>query len=177
MFRDFVTSILLGSQWQESANIIGVTALSIALRTIFVRIYSEVYRAKGKFYLPLILQIIDLFIMIPACLISIQQGFWSLVYTMAWIRLCLIPLEFIFSWRICKISAFDTLKEIYPSAIATTAMTIVGFLLWDVYPKIWWTICAVIVCIVVYFGILFLFKREREAFLKPIVEKILKRRK
>ena len=48
IFRDFITEVLLGQQWMETADFIGLWALTGAIITIFSAYCSEVYRAKGK---------------------------------------------------------------------------------------------------------------------------------
>ena len=160
----------------ESADIIGVTAVSIALRTVFVSIYSSAYQAKGRFRLTLWIQLIDLAVLIPVCMWAVHVGFWQLVYYRAFVRLVLIPVEIVFAWQVCSISIKDTVREVYQPFIATAIMGIIGFLIADIYASVWWKICSVFICIVAYFMCLFLNKRERETYFNPIIKKVFKKR-
>ena len=165
-YRDIVTDILFGSNWAEAADIIGIMAVTIAVRTIFVRLYSDVYRAKGRFFLPLVLQIVDLIILIPTCMISVNHGFWSLVYARAAIQLDLIIPELIIVFIVCGITPWKTLKNISHSLIACVAMSAVILIIRDVNDTLWWSFVSVFCCILIYFGVLLLFKEERNALFK-----------
>ena len=159
LYQDFVTLILFGSNWMEASPIVGIMALTTALRTIFVSIYSEVYRAKGRFHLPLLLQIFDIFMLVPACIISVNAGFWPLVFTRAWIKLDLIIPEIICCWIVCKITPGMTWKNLRNPIFSTIVMTAFILFLQTVNHSILWQCLSIFMSIIVYFGILFLFER------------------
>ena len=101
LYRELATDIILGSLWKDAAFIIGITAITFAIRTIFVSFNSEVYRAKGKFYMPLCVQLIDLAILIPTCISSSKIGFEALVYARALIRMDMVIPGFILMYVVC----------------------------------------------------------------------------
>jgi PST family polysaccharide transporter len=173
-YRDFVTDILFGAQWSEAADIVGILALTTALRTVFISFYGDAYRAKGRFYLPLVLQLIDLLFLVPACIISVKYGFWSLVYVRAFVKLDLMIPEIIIVWFVCGITPKMTAKAMSHAIISTLTMVIEIKLLQNLFDSILWKITSIFISIVVYFGILFLFSTEREQFLKPILKKFRK---
>lgn len=172
LYRDFATGILFGDQWLEAADIVGIMALSTALRTIFVSMCSDVYRAKGKFVIPLLLQILDVAILIPVCVLSVQYGFWTLVYARAFVKLDLVIPEIICLWIICGITLKDTVVHIAPSVIATLSMAVTGYALRLVGTSFLWTVASVGICIIEYFAVLFLFKSERESLLMSVKKKL-----
>lgn len=172
LYSNLATDILFGNSWAEAADIIGIMSLMTGLRTIFVSIYSNAYHARGKFYIPLMLQIIDLIVLVPACIISANFGFWPLVYTRAFIKLDLIIPEIIVVFLLCGITPKETAKNLLPSIISTVVMSIVALLLQQISNALWWSIISIMLCIIVYFVTLFLFKTERETFLTPIIKKI-----
>ena len=51
-YRRLATYILFGNGWDEAADVVGIMAITIIMRTIFVSFYSDAYRAKGKFQVP-----------------------------------------------------------------------------------------------------------------------------
>ena len=124
-YSEFTTDILFGNQWYEASEIVGVFALTSTLRILFVSIYSDAYRAKGKFYLPLMLQIIDLAILVPACIISARLGFWNLVYVRSFVKLDLVIPEAICIWLVCGISIKKTFSNIMHPIIASAIMSFV----------------------------------------------------
>ena len=175
IYRDFATDVLFGDQWHEAADIIGVMSLALALRILFVRLYNEAYRARGLFRLPFVLQIVDVVILVPACLIAVKQGFWPLVYTRALVNLDLLIPQIILGWVILKISLKDILSGIAPLIVSTAAMAAVGYGLQTVYSGFAWNFVSIAICVIVYFGILFLFKKERERLLLPVLRKFRKK--
>lgn len=179
LYRDLATEIILGSKWNDATFIIGVTAISLALRTIFVSFNSDAYRAKGKFYIPLILQIIDLAILIPTCVVSTKIGFEALVYARAIVRLDLIIPGFILLYTVCKISPLKILKNLYPSMISSLVMCGVALGLQQLSNTWIWSAVSIVLCAIVYFLILCLFKEDRKiicSFTSNAV-KIFKKRK
>jgi len=177
LFRDFATFVLFGNQWGEAADVIGWMSLSIAFRTIFVRLYSDAYRAKGHFALPLVLQVFDILILIPACLGSVRNGFDSFVLTRALVNLDLIFPEIIVAWVVLGISLRDTVSHMYTSFVATSIMVISGGILKAIGSSIAWTTGSIVLCIIIYFSTLFLFRQERNMILVPIIGKVKNLRK
>lgn len=167
-YRNLVTDILFGAAWEEAANIVGAMSLSTVIRTLFVSIYSEVYRAKGKFHIPLLTQILDLFFLIPACVISVRHGFWALVYTRALIKLDLIIPEFILIYKICGIAPMTTLKNISHTVVATFIMSLLILLLKNISNSIGWSLISIAFCVIIYFGVLCLYSYERTYILNFI---------
>ncbi len=178
LYRDLATDIILGSKWSDASFIIGITAITLALRTIFVSFNSDAYRAKGKFHIPLILQIFDLAILIPTCLISANIGFGTLVYARAIARLDLVIPGFVLLYTVCKVRFKDTAWSLLPNFVSTIIMAVVAILLQKVSSSIVWSFVSIFCCILVYFFTLCLFKKERAtilAFTRNIARKIQKK--
>jgi PST family polysaccharide transporter len=112
--------------------------------------------------------------MVPVCIISVNYGFWPLVYTRAFIKLDLIIPEIIVIWIICGISPKETFKTMWHPAIATTVMSVVAIALRMVSSGIIWSFISIFICVIVYFTVLFLFKPEREKLLASVIGKIKK---
>lgn len=172
LYRSLATEILFGSAWGEAADIIGIMSLATGLRTIFVSIYSNAYHAKGKFYIPLVLQLVGLALLVPACIIAGNIGFWELVYTRGFLKLDLVIPEIVVAWALCGITPRDTIKNLGPSIISTLVMTGAALALQLVGADLVWSLLSILICIIVYFLTLFIFKSERNRFLRPLLKKL-----
>lgn len=173
LYRDLATNIILGSKWSDASFIIGVTSISFALRTVFVSFNSDAYRAKGKFYIPLILQMVDLAILVPTCVVSAKRSFEALVYARAIVRLDLVIPGFILLYMVCKINPLNVLKNLYPIFVSSAVMCGVALGLQKLSNTWIWSFVSIFLCVVVYFSTLCLFRRERNVIF-TFVSKITK---
>jgi PST family polysaccharide transporter len=176
VYRDVITQIMFGDGWTEAANIVGIAAITTAIRTIYISFCVDAYRAKGKFKIPLLLQILDLAIMVPACLFTINHDFWLFVNVRSWIKLDLLIPEFILMWVVCKISFSRIVINTLPVIVSTIIMYIVAVGLRSISLTVTWSLVGISICIVVYFSVLCFFKEERKLiknFLKNLINKKL----
>lgn len=160
LYRDLATSVLLGNQWGEASDIIGILAVSKAVRTILVSINSEAYRAKGLPKLSLFLQIIDFAILIPGCLLSIQSGFWSMVYCRAIIMCDLIIPGLIVMDRIIKVPAKEIVCNLFKPCLCTGGMIIFSMVLQNISSSFLWSWISIGCCVLFYIVMLFVFDRK-----------------
>ncbi|WP_287829138.1 lipopolysaccharide biosynthesis protein [Bacteroides sp.] len=173
-FRGFITEILLGSQWYEASYFIGIWGLSSAFTIILAHYCSEVYRAKGKPQVSVLIQVSHLLFLVPIILWSVQFGFDFLCEMRSLIRIELIIANlFMLNW-LFKISIRDITINILPSIIATLAMIFALFLLPEVDSDILVNILFILLAILVYTSILLLFfpiERNILLNLKQILKK------
>ena len=173
LYSDLAVWILFGDNWSEAANIVGITAITTALRTIYVSICSDAYRAKAKFKIPLFLQLIDLAILVPACILSAQQGFWTLVYVRAFSKLILIIPEMIVMHKVLNINAIEQLKKTVPIYLSTAVMTVGCLLLQLISRSTVWSFVSIFIAIIIYGAALMAFPSVRtEIFEMDFVRKI-----
>ncbi len=154
LYQDIAVQVLFGDKWAEAAPIVGITAITLALRTVFVSICSDAYRAKGAFKIPFFLQLIDLGMLVPICIIFARQGFWHLVYARAFSRLILIVPEIIMMKRYLQVNTKAQLKRQMPVFAATAVMISVALILQQMESAVWFQICSIALCAVVYFTVL-----------------------
>ena len=165
LYRGFATDLLLGAQWKEAADIIGVSSLTIALRAIFVGMNGDVFRAKGHFKTPLFLDVLDLAVNIPICYIALQHDFWTFVYVRAWLKLFLVVPESYYLRKMCNISPIAVLRNVWKYAFGSIVMCGVALLLQRVSMSFAWSAISIIVCAAAYGGVLCLFPGERKELL------------
>lgn len=170
IYSDLATKIILGNKWAEASGVIGVWALTSAIMIVFGHFCSEVYRAKGKPKLSFLAQILHLVVLIPVCIVSSKYGFWSLVYTRAWIRMEFVLVHFIIMKYLIGISMKKTLINVMPTAISAFAMGVLGYFLQQINKNVLWSFVSIIICSIFYFGVLYLFPNMREE-MKGLVKK------
>lgn len=170
LYKDFAVQVLFGNNWLEAANIVGIVAFTTALRMVFVSICSDAYRAKGKFKIPLILQIVDICLIVPICVLSAKEGFWNLVYARAFIKLDLIIPELIIMKYALNIDVVNQLKKLLPIFGGTILMTGVCLLLKLVSSAVVWNVFSIIIAIVIYGAFLIIIPSSRKD-LKDLIRK------
>ena len=166
LYKEFAVAILFGDTWSEAANIIGINALTLAVRTVYISICSDVYRAKGAFRVPLYIQIADLCMLIPANFIAVQYGFWALVYVRAAMRVVLVIPEFIILRKYLQMSVGQQLKSQIPVLVSTAAMTVVALFARQFGNSFTHQVASIALCMGIYFAVLFLcFPKVRKELL------------
>lgn len=173
IYHDMVTTILLGSNWIEASDFIGLWGLISTLAIIFSHFYSEVYRSKGKPNISLASQLIHLCFLIPAISISSKYSFQALYVTRTLVRLQLIITNVLFAHFIFKFRISETLKNIYPQFFSAIYMGITGYFISHIYNVIIWQFISLFICIIIYFGCLMLFASTRKKILNiSIIKKL-----
>lgn len=169
LYSDMTTRILLGSQWTEASSIIGIWALTSAIRIVMTSLYSEVYRASGRPKISLLCQVISLIFLIPACLISLKYGFWSLIYTRALIRIEGVIIGLVAMQWFMHYKAMDILRNVSKPMLCTFIMIAVALGLQRISSGFVWSLVSIGLCIMAYVLALLVFAlKEIQAFKKFI---------
>src|SRR5699024_8578278 len=170
IYSDLATSIMLGSQWKEASNVIGIWALTSSFLIVTSHFNSEVYRSKGKPKISLFSQLITLAFLIPTCLISVKYGFWTLVYARALLWFQGVITGFIIMKLIIVFSIIQTLINLTILLVVTIIMSLVAFLLTYIYNTFLWILISIIICIVVYLSLFIIFEKEDSMFLRRVLK-------
>ena len=171
-FKELVTSVLLGSQWNEAVHFIGIWALMETITILFSRFCSNVFPAIGKPRISVTIQILHLAFLIPAVLISTQYGFSALFYTRSLVRLQLVFLNAIFAYSVIKLKFSQLFKNIFPSLIASVVMLLVANCLLMISSSIFASLLWIVVSGIVYFSIVICFKAEKSIILELLKKNI-----
>ena len=78
IFKDFVTRILLGSQWGETIPFVGIYGLMSCFTLVYGQFASEYYRGLGKPQASVITTFLHLVALIPALIYGANLGFLHL---------------------------------------------------------------------------------------------------
>lgn len=162
LFQDLITTILLGNQWHEAAHFIGLWGLTSAVTIVLSHYCSELYRAKGKPKLSVLMQACHLCFLIPAIIIAVDYGFNVLCDVRSIVRLTAILINAVIIYIVLRISFSSMIKNIMPSIIAAVVMS--GFVLLIHANTNESMILQIVFCgisAVIYFIILLLFPKER----------------
>ena len=173
LFRDFITDVLLGSQWLEGAYFLGLWGLTSALTIVMSHYSSEVYRAKGKPKWSVFVQITHIVFLVPTVLWAIGYGFDVLCEARALIRLQLILANLILMYVLVKISPLVMLRNLFPALVGTLGMTVVIWMLPSCSLGVIQNVIYILLATVIYAGVVMLFPRERVILLN--IKKIIKR--
>ena len=174
VYSEFIVTTLLGNEWIEASAIIGVTAISSFIRTIYIGLCSDAFRAKGHFRIPFILQFCDLCVIIPCCYLASKHGFWQLVYIRALIRIDLIIPDFILMKKVLNVGFKEQFFHSIPIYLSAFAMFLVCLFLHNAHPGRLASIFGIVVGVVVYFGLISLFPTSRkDLFENPLSQKVI----
>jgi len=176
VFSDLITAILLGSQWSEASSFIGIWGLCTSLVATYGTFCRDVYWAKGKPRLSLIVQILHLVFVVPICYYGVLRGFNTLIYVRSLAFLQIIIVHFIFMKVFIKISP----RKMVMSTIEPLLCSIImGLLAWFSLQYIEGSLAKfalIIICMLFYFLCLSIFPTYRTLFV-DIKHKIITRNK
>ena len=161
LFKETVTLILLGNNWLEAAEFIGLISLVQPFVVCVCYFISEVFRSKGEPMLSLIYQCCYIAVLAPVIYYSSKQGFTELCYSKAACSLVFVAFALAFGRARYKIKISGVFKNILPQIISSVAMCFIGYGLLKISDNIFWQIIVVIVCMICYFAIVCIFKETR----------------
>lgn len=159
LFRDFITSVLLGEQWLETADFIGMWGLTSAVTIVLSHYSSEVYRAMGRPKLSSLSQWLHIIVLWPTIFLTVQYGYDILCLSRSLLRLELIMVNLLIMYIVFRYSIVRMFSNIMPSLIASATMLLV--LVLPQSNNFWVTLCYMLLASVLYFAILLMFPKER----------------
>ncbi len=169
LYSDLITTILLGKQWLEASNFIGIWGLCTALVATYGTFSRESYRAKGKPRVSLFAQLLHLAFVIPVCYWGTTKGFSTLIYARSLAFLQIILVHLIFMKFVIKFNISKMFITTFPCILSSVVMS-GGALALRMFP--WQCVTmdflGIFICIILYFSVLFLFPSYRITMIKFI---------
>lgn len=177
LYRELVTQILLGNQWNEASGFIGLWGLMIAFSIVFAHFSSEVFRSKGNPKVSLILQVIHIAFLAPTLILSVPYGFGTLYIVRSLVRIQMIVCALLIMHIKYGFKVQHILRNVLPMIISALIMGVAGYFMQQVSPSMIWQFVSVFICIIVYFVVLLcLFPSvRREVFDSAIGKKIMRK--
>ncbi|CAN7194702.1 lipopolysaccharide biosynthesis protein [Peribacillus frigoritolerans] len=164
LYSDLVTTVLLGNQWDEASELIGIWALTSAVKIVFCNFSSEVYRAKGRPKLSFLAQFLYLIVLVPTIIVSAKLGFLTLIYARSLIQFYFVLIHFMLMKFAIGFPIVKTLNNLIPTSFSVIIMGIFGVLLQRLNDGVIWSIITIILCVCLYFVVLCFFPIIREDF-------------
>lgn len=159
IFSDLITLILLGGQWMEASAFIGLWGLTSAITIVFAHYSSEVYRSIGKPKLSVLAQWLHIIALWPVLLIFVNKGFEALYIARSLVRLELVIVQLIIMSIVVKINVYKMFMNILPSVVAASSILLIMLL--PSAESMLVQFLYVVICMFIYFGVIFLFPVER----------------
>ena len=177
MYRDFITFVLLGEQWLEASDFIGLWAFARSIYISFSGFYVEICISMGKPKPTVLLQLLSIFMWIPSLYISANIGY----HTLYLVRCCVLILsaipELIVVYKIADICFIKIFKNICPCFISAGIMFIAGTFLRMISSNMVWNFVSIFICVVVYFLCLLFFPSYRKLLKNTSIKKFFKKSK
>lgn len=161
VYRDLATLILLGNQWIETADFLGLWSLTSSLSIIFCNYSSEVFRSKGKPKLSVLAQILHLAALIPVLLLLVDKGYKILTVGRSLVRLEMIIVCMMIMRIAMGIRFTQMLKNVWPSFLSSAVMASVALALRSIADHILFQLFSVIICCGVYIVLMYLLPKGR----------------
>lgn len=155
-FRELGTQILLGNQWSEIADFIGLWGSVGTFSVVIAQFASEAYRAMGKPRVAVLSQIIQLIFLLPAVFIGAQFSFKALYILRTFVRVISVVISLILLHKFIHIKYHEVLKNLMPMSISSVIMSIVIYFMKDISDNLLFSILTALVGIVVYSAVLLL---------------------
>ncbi len=174
IYRDLMCSVALGEAWSQGATLMGMWGLINSIAILFNSFNGNVLIAKGKPKVSVIVQIAQILVIMPTVYISATVGFECLSYSRALIRVVGMVIYCTTVWKMYRINCFETIKRLLPTIISTFVMACVGIFALSLNLGEVFELISVVICVMVYFGILSLFPSVRKGLL-PGLKSIIKR--
>ncbi|HAT4217982.1 TPA: lipopolysaccharide biosynthesis protein [Clostridium perfringens] len=166
IYRDVVRSILLGNQWGEADLLVGLWGLILAESVIFNDMSGAVILSKGQPKLLFVSNMIQATLMIPSLYISSNFGFKAVVIVSCIIRLQLPLTQSLMASRVSGIHIVDVVLHLKNYILASFVMSILGIIMRQFMTTVLLRYLSIIICIGIYFGVLFLLPGSREEIKK-----------
>lgn len=173
-FRNLITDLLLGNQWDEASSFLGLWGVMSVITIVFSRFCSNIYPAIGQPKISVLSQILHVIVLIPAVYFAANYGFTTLYWTRSLIRFEGMAVNLFFVWYLIRQSPWKMIKNVLPEIIACLIMSAIAFWLLRVNNSTIMSILWCIVSVFVYLMILCLFHREK-LILMDIYKKISKK--
>jgi O-antigen/teichoic acid export membrane protein len=165
-YNRFLTLLFLGDQWGEAAGFVGLLGLTTAFTVVFSHLCSEVFRAKARPGLSLVLQLAFLLFFIPSMTIAVNYGFKTVYITHSLLQLVMVIVASMIMYYVYKISVVDMLKGVGIKIVVALSMFMLSVMMREVSDSFCWDGLSIVVCMLFYFGVLYTIKKERAFLVK-----------
>ena len=160
LYRDLITAILLGSQWTEASEFIGLWGLMSALSLVLGTYANGLYNAVGKTHLSFLAQILHLAVLIPVLLWSAPRGYEILYVWRSLVRLQFVLVELILMKAALRFPVSRLCCAIFPSVVCTGIMAVFDLAMKQLGDSVIWQSVCIGLCVIIYCMLMILFFKK-----------------
>lgn len=161
LYKDFITMVLLGDQWVEASNFIGLWGLMSSITLVLGTFANGLYNAIGKTFLSFSVSLVNLILMVPILIWATPKGFDCLYISRSLLRVAFVLTQLMAMYSILHYPVFDLLKRIIPVAVPTLIMSGCAYGLRMISQSIIWNSISIIICIMIYFVVSYMMFNTR----------------
>lgn len=161
LYKDVITLVLLGDQWVEASNFIGLWGLLSSIALVLGTFANGLYNAVGKTFLSFTVSLINLLLMIPILLWATPRGFDCLYISRSLLRVSFVVIQLIAMAFILRYPILNLLKRIIPVAVPTIIMSGCAYGLRMLSQSTIWSFISIILCILIYLVVTYMMFNTR----------------
>lgn len=161
LYKELITSILLGNQWNEAIPFVGIYGLMSSVTLVLAQYCSEFYRAKGRPMISVWAQVFHLLFLIPILIISSKAGFLALAYATSFIKIQQIIVHLCLMYFIFHIHPIILIRNVWGALLGSTAMVGFALILNRMNSGSTWSVISVILSLTFYFVLMYIVPSTR----------------
>ena len=173
-YSDLLTTVLLGNQWGEAANFIGLYGWTLSFQIVFSYLCSESYRALGKPKLSMLVQILYIIAFLPIIYYSANRSFELLYVSRSFMNLAMIVINLIIMFIFIGISPYTMFKRMFPYLVSALLMGGFAFITKSIIQNTLFTFVSLLFSSLIYVGSLFFFFPKEGKNLIPLLNNLKK---
>lgn len=159
LYKDIVTYILLGKNWVDAENFIGIWGIVVSLTVLIGQSGFEFYRSIGNAKLPFIIQGTFIILLIISLRIAVNHSYNTFIVVNSVVKLSIIILNLLFLKFMYKLPITKLLNSIIPYILSTLVMSFISIQIRKISDSFTWSIVSILICVISYFTVLFIIKK------------------
>ncbi len=161
LYRDLLTAIMLGEQWMNCADFIGIYSLANAAAIVTNSFFSEMYRALGKPRVSMLAQFLYLCFLVPTIYVTSTISFAALCIGTTVSVFGFMVVHFVIVKFIMKKPIAKMLYNLGLACVPSLIMAVFGIFMQKCQSDLVWQVFSIGCCVLVYFAAVLLVKPLR----------------
>ncbi|CYU57356.1 Lipopolysaccharide biosynthesis protein wzxC [Streptococcus suis] len=150
IYKNLVTSILLGKQWMEATSFVGIYGLMCCITLVLGQFASEYFRGLGKPKANVLMTFLHLIVLIPTLILSAEDGFLTLAYASSLIKIQQILIYWLILWFGFKFNPLRIFNYVWKGLFSSLIMGIFGYIFIQINSGIIYQFISIVACVIIY---------------------------
>lgn len=168
IYRDTICMILLGKEWLDGADLMGIWGMISALAIVFNTYTGSVLVAMGRPKISAWIQLLQIILILPTVYMTARIGFKELSYARALVRIVGMLVYSCVLYRMYDISTIVLIRKYIPAIFSSLIMAWFGQWFLQQGYGTWLNILSILACVLIYLCILLLFPSTRGAVIAGV---------